>query len=511
LPRWWWIPAGLLAVALLLGFVQPLASDTSVYLLQTRTLLETGNRYIASHDSKGPLMVWLTAPAVRLLGAGAVAAGALRALAALGTAAILYGLIRAAGGRSRRTSIHFAALAAALPYSAVVWGDSLRPETYAILLTGLILLLGRRGTPGAAFAAGAVTGAILFLKSILVLPALAMLVVWLVLEKRKHHTWPLKSAACLTLGALLVAALALGWLAKNDSLAGWYRQTVTWPTEFRDAVPATVETDGESSFATRVLTLYKASDDLARPWWMPIKVPVTLLRTGIWPFFLLAIGLILRKGMSRDRVSLLALGWIAGALLELCLEYRRWAYPAAGLLPPLLLWIALAPENGTREGHRIGLTWLCASILLVGITTETTRLFQARLRGTPQSPYEALALAMRPHYQPGETLLVLDNNYALHLLLPAPAPPPILSLHVAMVSPGERETLRQRLEVFPPTWIASKNPAYSGIRFGRDQPETVAVREQEGALILSGPYRTFLSCSNAWARRLDAGAIGSRL
>ncbi|MDD4341743.1 MAG: hypothetical protein PHO14_05860, partial [Kiritimatiellae bacterium] len=190
----------------------------------------------------------------------------------------------------------------------------------------------------------------------------------------------------------------------------------------------------------------------------------------------------------------------------LCLEYRRWAYPAAGLLPPLLLWIALAPENGTREGHRIGLTWLCASILLVGITTETTRLFQARLRGTPQSPYEALALAMRPHYQPGETLLVLDNNYALHLLLPAPAPPPILSLHVAMVSPGERETLRQRLEVFPPTWIASKNPAYSGIRFGRDQPETVAVREQEGALIISGPYPAFLSCSNAWARRLDIGA-----
>ncbi|MDD2239714.1 MAG: hypothetical protein PHI93_03525 [Kiritimatiellae bacterium] len=506
MPRWWWLPAGLLIVALLLGFVQPLTSDTSVYLLQTRTLLETGNRYIDSHDSKGPLLVWLTAPAVRLFGAGAAAAGALRALSALGIAAILYRLIRAGGDRSRHTAIHFAALAAALPYSAIVWGDSLRPETYAILLTGLILLLGQRGTPVAAFAAGALTGAILFLKSILILPALVMLAVWLVLEQRRHHAWPFKSAICLALGALLTATLTLGWLARNDSVAGWYRQTVEWPAEFRDAAPATVETGGQNSFVTGLLTLYKASDDPARPWWMPIKVPVTLLRTGIWPFFLLVIGLLLRKGMSRDRISLLTLGWIVGALLELCLEYRRWAYPAAGLLPPLLLWIALAPKSGADEGRRIGLVWLCASILLAGIAAETAHLVPARLRGTPQSPYEALALAMRPHYQPGNTLLVLDNNYALHLLLPAPAPPPILSLHVAMVNPEERETLRQRLEIFPPTWITSKNPAYSGIRFGRDQPETVAVREQEGALIISGPYPAFLSCSNAWARRLDIGA-----
>ena len=170
------IPAALLLlVALLLGFLQPLASDTSVYLLQTRTLLEQGNRYLDSHDNKGPLMVGLTAPAVRLLGANAVAAGALRALASLGVAALVYRLLRDGGCRSRPFALHLAALAAALPYSAVLWGDSLRPETYALLLNAGILWLATRDVRGAAFAAGVLAAGLVFLKSILVLPAAAMM------------------------------------------------------------------------------------------------------------------------------------------------------------------------------------------------------------------------------------------------------------------------------------------------------------------------------------------------
>lgn len=496
-------PALALAVALLIGFAQPIAPDTSVYLLHARTLVEEGNRFIASHDSKGPMMAWLTAPAVRGFGAGAAAAGALRALSALGIAAILYGTIRTAGGRSRPFALHFAALAAALPYSSVLWGDSLRPETFAILLNGLILLLGRRGTAPAAFAAGAAAGAIVFLKSILALPALAMLAAWLFLDKRKNRAWPLKPALGMALGVLLSAALALGWIARNDSLAGWYRQTVAWPAEFRDAPPVPAEAAGGGSLAARLLALYKASDDSARPWWMPIKVPVTLLRAGIWPFFVLAAWLAVRKGMNRDRASLLALGWIVGALLELCLEYRRWPYPAAGLVPPLLLWIALAPGLAGREGRRIGLAWLGSAILLAGIAAEAARLFPARLRGQPQSPYEALALEMRSRYQPGESLLVLDNNYALHLLLPAPPPPPILSLHAAMVNPEERESLRRKIELDPPRWIAGKDPAYTGIRFDGPDDAPVRAEERNGELFLRGPYSAPLEAQNAWARRLE--------
>ena len=500
------IPAALLLlVALLLGFLQPLASDTSVYLLQTRTLLEQGNRYLDSHDNKGPLMVGLTAPAVRLLGANAAAAGALRALAALGVAALVYRLLRDGGGRSRPFALHLAALAAALPYSAVLWGDSLRPETYALLLNAGILWLATRDVRGATFAAGVLAAGLVFLKSILVLPAAAMMAGWLVLDLRRNQAVPFAKAVQMAAGALLAAALILGWLARNDSLPGFVRQTLEWPAEYRQTVELT-DLDGPSKWTARLLALYKASDDPGRLWLYPVKVPITVLRSGVWPLFLLAGWLAWKRRIPKDRLAVLSLFWLFGVLLELGLEHRRWPYPAAGLLPPLLLWITLAPLAGRRETARLLAVWIASSLLLGGLVFEAARLLPLRLRGRPTAPYEALAREMKARYQPGESLLVLDNNYALHLLLPAPRPPQILPVHAAMVSPAERESLRREIEAAPPTWIASKDPAHAGMHFDGVCPAPVRVEERNRELWLGGPYSTLVEAQTAWARRLDEAA-----
>ena len=506
LRRRWLIPAALLLLlALLIGFLQPLASDTSVYLLQTRTLLEQGNRYLDSHDNKGPLMVWLSAPAVRALGANAAAAGALRAFAALGVATLVYRLLRNGGDRSRPFALHIAALAAALPYSAVLWGDSLRPETYALLLNAGILWLGLRPTRLAAFAAGVLAAGLVFLKSILVLPAALMMAGGLLLDLRRTKKWPVARAACMAGGALLAAALILGWLARRDSLPDFVRQTLAWPAEYRQTVELT-DLDGHSRWIARLLALYKASDDPGRLWLYPVKVPITLLRSGVWPLFLLAGWLAWKRRIPKDRLAALAFFWLLGVLLELGLEHRRWPYPAAGLLPPLLLWIALAPLVGRREATRLLAIWAASILLLGGLAVETARLLPLRLRGLPAAPYEALAREMKPRYRPGESLLVLDNNYALHLLLPAPRPPKILPVHAAMVSPAERESLRREIEASPPTWIASKQPAHAGMHFDGVCPAPVRVEERNRELWLGGPYSTLVEAQTAWARQRDEAA-----
>lgn len=493
-------------MALLLGFVQPLASDTSVYLLQTRTLLETGNRYIASHDSKGPLMVWLSAPAVFVCGATACAAGLLRAAAGLIMGTVTYRLICQSGGRSRGFALHIAALTVILPYSAFIWGDSLRPEVYAIPLTGLILWFGMRNTVGTAFLAGAATGALLLLKPPLVIPALPILGGWLWMGRTKDKWWAGKIAGAMVFGASMTVLIAAICLAQHDSLPNWYRQTIEWPAEYRQAAQSEQTLPVPTSFWARLVNTYKASDDPAQPWLMPIKISVNLMRSGTWPLFLFAAWLAYRYGINRSRASLLTAGWLIGVIIELGLEYRRWLYPVGNLLPPLLLWTALSPMKRSSEGSRLLAAWFCSGILLTGLGLEAFRNLPGRLRGASLSPYEDLAKRMRSDYHPGDSLLVLDNNYSLHLLLPAPAPPPILPLHAGMVSHQERDSLRRQLEQSPPKWLAAKSPYYSGIRFGGANESFVQVQNDHRELTISGPYSIFYIGSNAWVRRLNTHA-----
>lgn len=506
-----WIAATLLVVALWLGFLQPLASDTSVYLLQTRTLLETGNRYIASHDNKGPLMVWLTAPAVRLLGANALAAGLLRAMAALAVAAILYRLLRRSGEHSRPYAFHIAALAAALPYSAVLWGDSLRPETYAAVLNALILLLLLRKRPIDATLAGVLAVGILFLKSILILPAFLMMAGGLALDWVQDKKIPWARLGGMALGALLATTLILGWLAAFDSLPDFYRQTLQWPAEYRRTVELT-NLEGQTSLIARLLALYRASDDPGRIALYPAKVVLTLLRSGIWPYLLLGAGLIWHRRIPKNRLAHLALLWTVGLLLGLGLEHRRWPYPAAGLLSPLLLWLALAPLGRRGESGRLAAIWIASALLIAGLGWEALHTIPARLRRQPLAPYEILARHLRPMYTPGESLLVLDNNYALYLLLPAPKPYRILPAAAAMINSDERDDMRASLEASPPHWIAGKQPAHTGLHFDETPSPQVRVGNRQREMFVQGPYSDPIRAGSAWARRLltDPQALPDR-
>lgn len=489
-------------MALLLGFLQPLASDTSVYLLHTRTLLETGNRYIDSHDNKGPLMVWLTAPAVRLLGANALAAGLIRALAALGVAALAFRLLRQSGWYSGSYAFHIAALAAALPYSAVLWGDSLRPEIYAAVLNALILLLLHRNRRLDAGFVGVLAACVIFLKSILVLPALLMMGGSLALDWVHNKKVPWARLVSMALGTLLASGLILGWLALFDSLPEFYRQTLQWPAEYRRTVELT-NFEGQTGLVPRLLAIYRASDDPGRIALYPAKVALTLLRSGIWPYILLGGGLIWLRRIPKERLAQLALLWMVGLLFELGLEHRRWPYPAAGLLLPLLLWLALAPFGRRGENGRLAAIWIASGLLVAGLGWEALRTIPARLRGQPLAPYEVLANHLRPLYTPGESLLVLDNNYALHLLLPAPKPYRILPAGAAMISEAERDDMRLALEHSPPQWIAGKHPAHTGLHFDETPSLQVRVGNRQREMFIQGPYAPPIQAGSAWARRLQ--------
>jgi hypothetical protein len=313
-----------------------------------------------------------------------------------------------------------------------------------------------------------------------------------------------KTAGAMVVGAAMTVLIAAIWLARHDSLPNWYRQTIEWPAEYRQAAQSEQTLPAPTLSVGRLVNMYKASDDPAKPWLMPIKIAVNLMRSGIWPLILFTAWLAYRKGINRSRASLLAVGWLIGAIFELGLEYRRWLYPTGNLLPPLLLWTALSPFKRSSEGTRLLSVWLCSGILLTGLGLEAIRYLPGRLRGASLSPYEELAKRMRSDYRPGDSLLVLDNNYALHLLLPAPAPPPILPLHAGMVSPQEQDSLRRQLEQSPPAWLASKAPAYSGIRFGGTHAEHVNAQADGNEMIISGPYRVYFADSNGWVRRLEA-------
>jgi hypothetical protein len=485
-------------LSLAVRLVQPLWPDTSVYLLHTRTWLETGNRYSDSHDSKGPLLIWLSAPVVRLVGAGAPAAGLLRGFAALVTAGVIWTLLRrrAPAGRSPWLP---AALVVVLPVAPSLWGDSLRPENYATALAAVVLLLGHRGTRGAFCAAGALTAATFFLKSVLILPPALILTGLLVHRTWTHRRIPWADAGAMAGGALLAVGLILGALAATDSLPDWWRQTVTWPAEYRQAAPSPAPA-ATTGLTARALALYKATDDPHRPWLMPLKIPATLIRSGMAPLFLLALVMIWRPVGRWSALHALIGCWILGELFKLGLEYRRWMYPAAGLIPPLLLWIGLAPTGPRRVRWLPELTMLVVLPMLVGLLAHAGTLARARLTGAPLGPYEELAGQLRDIYRPGETLLVLDNNYALHLLLPAPPPPPVLSLHAAMVNPAERGALQRTIQASPPDWLVGRELAYTAIHLDDPASPTVKVIERVGELCLSGPYPLVVTNGSAWAR-----------
>ncbi len=493
------ITLALLALlSLTVRLVQPLCPDTTVYLLHTRTWLETGNRYGNSHDSKGPLLIWLSAPVVHMVGAGAPAAGLLRGLAALVTAGAIWTLSRRHAPAGRWPWLA-ASLVVVLPVAPSLWGDSLRPEDYATALTAGVLILGHRKTRGAFCAAGALTAAAFFLKSLLILPPAVILTGLLVYRAKANRRIPWADAGAMAGGALLAVGLILGALAATDSLPDWWRQTVTWPAEYRQTPPEDPATD--TGLAARALALYKATDDPHRPWLMPLKIPATLIRSGLAPLFLLALVMIWRPAGRWNALHALIGCWVLGELFKLGLEYRRWMYPAAGLIPPLLLWIGLAPTGPRRVRWLPALTLLATMPLLLGLLVHAGTLARARLTGAPLGPYEELAGQLHAIYQPGETLLVLDNNYALHLLLPAPAPPPVLSLHAAMVNPAERGALQRTLQASPPNWLVGKEPAYTAIRLDDPASPTVKVTERAGELFISGPYPLAVTNGSSWARR----------
>ena len=489
-------------LAVVVAFLQPMAPDTSVYLLHTRTLLETGTRYVESHDNKGPVMVWLTAPAVAALGATTEAAAVLRLTTTLLAAVLLYRILRRTTSRDPGTLAGAMLLGAALPFSALLWGDSLRPELYALVLNATILWAGYRRTAASAFLAAALTAAIVFMKSILALPALLMLLGWLVRDVLDTRRPPWKTMCMMVAGGGLAMAAMLGWLHRHDFLPDWYRQTLEWPAEYRQVVAAEPHAVTDtSSLAARLLALYKSSDDPGRPWLMPIKIPITLLRSQVWPLLLLLAWLLWKQRAAGLPAHTMTWCWLLGVILELGLEHRRWPYPAASLIAPCLVAIIQLAPSGWSDRHLLRRIWLASAILLAGLVWEAARLVPGRWHGVPMSPYEALTGAMRPLYEPGEDVLILDNNVSLYLSLPAPRPHPILAVHAAMVNDTERETLRRHLLTNPPRWLTGKTPAHTGIRFRREQDE-LEIELVNGELLISGPYQLVLETNGAWARKL---------
>lgn len=491
----------LLVTSVTLGFLQPMASDTSVYLLQTRTLMESGNRYIASHDNKGPMMVWLTAPAAALFGANIFTAGLIRAISAFATATLVILSIRSTQPLRLLHGAGIFTLAVCLPYAPILWGDSLRPETYSIPITAMLFyLLLRPGSDRRLFLVGMLITILFFLKSILIIPAGFICLSFLILEITQTKRFSARNVLLPAAGGLIATALVLFCLYSIDSIEGWFRQTIEWPAEYRqELLDIRSIFSNSDSFLSACLALYKASDDPTNIWLFPAKILLSLARTSILFIYAYALFLLFRTQKLRSRAIWLGLAWLLGVTFELWLEHRRWGYPPAGLLPPALFLAGSLTISGSLK-KQAGI-WLACSIMLLSLVAGSYETIGARFKNMPLSAYEEAQQQIQPHYSPGDPVMVLDNNYSLLLALDAPTPFPILPVHAALVSMEEQNTLISELQTHPPVWLAAKHPSYTGLHFGGTN-QVITVQNRDGELFLYGPYETLIETTNFWIRKL---------
>lgn len=431
------------------SFFGHLTPDISVYLLQTRTFVETLNRFTLSHDNKGILLTWLLAPGLKLLGPTMAAAALTQLLAYAAATAVFVALLR------RRLPMPAAWLTALLwlniTYSPFFCGGRARPEDFAVVIYLLAFMAAlqpglRWRCLGGALAAGAA-----FIKLTLILAPAALTAAALAADivSQAVRRRPVREIAVdftsrtlwALAGAVLVAVPILSWTAIMDDWSGWYQQII--------ALPMARRTSG--------LTLQA----LGRPWLLLGHMELLPL-IGVSIAGMVIAGL---RGLRRE--ALMAGIVLAAEWLRIVMEGGYWAYLLLPILPILLMsagWVALP----LREQWRPTAGWLLALLLVFPILADTywreIRAFDLRVLQKLPAPYEELARQMRPEYRRGETLLVAGNDLQLFLLLGAPPPPPLVPGHFWQSPRPEVEKVFKHYAHNPPDLLVIRYPETSPVR-----------------------------------------------
>jgi hypothetical protein len=441
----------LLALSLVNSFIVHMTPDISIYLLHTRTFLETMNRFTFSWENKGIVLTFVLALPVRLLGP-TVAAAALAQLCAHVVALIfLYSIARLYA--DRRSSVLLVLVAGCVILSNRVWGGGARPENFALACCTGCVYAGLRGTPKWWAAGGAMVACCLFMKFTLVLaPAAVMIVAVLASAVDERETtstkraWAVvRSAASsfvwVVLGFAIVACVTLGWIVVFDDPVQCFRQTILWPVRSRGGHGLQLR-----SFVN-VLGLLDQSG-------------LGFLFAGCIP------GLIYGWFNGFRRPVLLIAMLLAAEFIRPGLEQMPYPYLLTIIVAPMLLGAAFfgCARDG---GWTSALSWIVPVYLLVPLLIPTAReqwtTFQLRGVQRLPAPYEYLAQQMNGRYRRGEHIFVNDGNQQLLLLLGAPRPFPILYWHFLSVSEEERTRTLKHYEKEPPDWIITKEPDQSPI------------------------------------------------
>lgn len=437
------------ALMIVNSFFRHLTPDISVYLLQTRTFLESLNRFTLSHDNKGLLLIWLLTPGVKLLGPTMAAAALTQLLANAAAAVVFLAVLR------RRMEAPAAWLMVLLwlnlTYSSFFCGGRGRPEDFAAVIYLLAFMAALQPGRGWRCCGGALAAAAAFIKLTLVLAPAVLTAAALAadLGSQAFQRRPAREIAAdiagrvgwVLAGAVLAAIPILAWTAIMDDWSGWYHQTITLPMSRR----------------TSGLTLQA----LGRPWEL-LRHMELLPLAGVTVVGTAIAGL---RGLRREAIMVSAV--FAAEWLRIVMEGGYWAYLLLPLLPFLLMsagWVALP----LRSPWRATAGWVLALLLVFPILADTywqeIRAFQLRVIQRRPAPYEELARRMRPEYRQGETLLVAGNDLQLFLLLGAPPPPPLLPGHFWQSPRAEIEKVHAHYDRYPPDWLVIRYPGQSPVR-----------------------------------------------
>jgi|GEM_PF-2552385 len=503
------------AVALFTTFFASFTPDVTFYMMHARTFTRTLNRYILCFGEKGPVLTFLLAPAVWLLGPTIAAAATEQVLAYLLCGWLMFRLV--SGAVNRTTAFGVAVLFILASYSPYLWGtDIFRPEYLALAMTTAVLVLCvRRHSLWSVFAGGVLAALCFHMKTVLILAPGAITFVQVLLIAWARSAGPERSAgaragawlkasgapvAAAAGGALLVTALVVGWLAAMDSIPDWWRQNLDWPVSYK--VNADIEPFSLAGFVRSVLAgekidfvkTYRQSDHMTFSVMHIVKLLYKLTLSRMILLYLAAIaGLVYARRRADRRLVLLLAAWLAAESFKVCMDDRRWMYTLAGLLPPMLLSAVLLGLSRERERAASSAGWLIPLVLLLGVIPPVFRsqagIVRDRVIGNQLAPYEDLAARMRPHYRKGEFVYINAFNWGLSLILDSPDPYRVWPHHVELVNEEERRGFYEYYATNPPVWIVVLNERQKAYPWGYDW-------------IAAGPYECLASndYAQAWRR-----------
>jgi len=433
------------------AFFLHITPDVSIYLLHARSFLETLSRFSVSHDSKGPLMSLLLAPAVALLGAGTVAAAVTQSVLYSVAVLLVFFVLRRHVGMW--TGLIVGALWLTVAFAPRMMGGRMRPEDAGIVYVLVTLCAALRPSPLRFGLCGTMIACALLTKATLALtPALAALTGLALYFRSLRREGagsgriPWGGAGMLGAGFAAVAALVLGWLFVFDDIGAWYQQTIRWPYAYRSDWPL----GGESGVGFQ-------------------RTFALLERTGLVPLACGGIlGLVRGAWQGRGRLVALLCAVCAGELARMTYEGALWPYLVTVMVPPAMIACALL---GARRDEPSGSAWGWGVTLLLlapmALSTAARQLDVLRMRvvGGLRSPAEHMAERMRAHYVPDESVLPLSNDVQLILRLGAPRPYPVLFHHLPLVSDEAKREAMGYYREHPPDWIIDAEPGRSAKTF----------------------------------------------